>query len=289
MNKGNILVENLLKTISNLGVSSLSKGCNIVAFSGGVDSSLVAALVHRIHPSNSWACIGTSAALPEDQLQLAKKVAEHIGIALKEVHTTEGDDPNYIANEGASCFHCKTHLYSALRSVASYAATQSSSSKNDSSTVVLFNGTNKDDLKDSTRVGLKAAENFNVASPLIGITKEEVRLAAKTLGLPNWNIAASPCLRSRLAFGVHATPINLKKVEEAEKIVRANLFLQEHHNLRVRQLSQMNAVVEVDSAILEEAALVFPTVQEQLSALGFNEIKLKQFKSGSLSGFALKK
>ena len=98
--------------------SGSKKGLNVVAFSGGVDSSLVAQLVHRAFPSNSRACIGVSSSLPKAQLELARDVAHHIGIPLREVRTAEGDDPDYIANRGASCFHCKSHLYTALRTIA---------------------------------------------------------------------------------------------------------------------------------------------------------------------------
>lgn len=103
-------------------------GMNVVAFSGGVDSSLVAQLVHRAFPGNSRACIGVSAALPQAQLRLARTIASHIGIPLREVPTAEGQDPGYIANRGESCFHCKSHLYSTLEALAADALSQGSSS-----------------------------------------------------------------------------------------------------------------------------------------------------------------
>ena len=154
-------------------------------------------LVSLAFPTSSLAVIGVSAALPESQLELARTVAASIGAPLTEVKTDEGMNPDYIENKGASCFHCKTALYSTLKSVIDHTSTYSN--------VTLYNGTNKDDTSDPTRVGLLAAANFRVQSPLNELRKTEVRELAKHLGLPNHAHAASPCLRSRLAFGVEAT------------------------------------------------------------------------------------
>ncbi|CAN0403022.1 unnamed protein product, partial [Ectocarpus sp. 8 AP-2014] len=100
------------------------------------------------------------------------------GIPLTEISTTEGSDPDYIANEGQSCFHCKTHLYSALEAV----AVQAGGGRR----VVLFNGTNKDDKRDTTRVGLKAAADFQVASPIDMLTKAEVGAPQAQRELCRW-------------------------------------------------------------------------------------------------------
>jgi len=118
-----------------------------------------------------------------------------------------------------SCYHCKTALYSTLTSVLTHV--ESTSIGN----LTLYNGTNLDDLSDQTRVGLLAASKFNVYSPLSSLPKTEVRSLAKHLGLPNHNHAASPCLRSRLAFGVEATSDHLRKIERGEDFVRSTLGL----------------------------------------------------------------
>ena len=119
---------------------------------------------------------------------------------------------------------------------------------------MLFNGTNADDLTDPTRLGLVAAETFDVFSPLAGLSKAEVREMAREQGLPNWDAAASPCLRSRLQLGVEATPARLAAVELAEEIVRAGLALGAHQTLRVRLLEGNKGVVEVEPALVEAAA-----------------------------------
>ncbi|CAM9463342.1 unnamed protein product [Scytosiphon promiscuus] len=317
----------LRSRVRSLGASA-ADGKNIVAFSGGVDSSLVAALVHEAYPSSSQACVGVSSALPAAQLHLARTVANHIGIPLTEVATTEGLDPDYIANEGQSCFHCKTHLYSALEAVAAQAGIESrrsrrgrneeppparsspslSSSRGGPSAlasgegacagaagheegaeggrkVVLFNGTNKDDKRDTTRVGLKAAADFRVASPIDVLTKEEVRAVSRELGLPNWNHAASPCLRSRLAFGVQATPERLVVVEKAEDAARKRLGLGVAHNLRVRAMHGNKALVEVDAGeVLDEALRSMEDIRSLLLPLGFDEVDVRAFRSGAVSG-----
>lgn len=151
---------------------------HVVAFSGGIDSSLVLALLKEasdIGPQANesvYAVIGRSSALPQDQLNLARHVAEHIGIPLQEVDTTEGTDETYIANNGQACLACKTHLYSALQAVAEHAMASNTYQNNGNpqqhnSEVLLYNGTNADDVQDTTRVGLVAARNFQVQSPLL--------------------------------------------------------------------------------------------------------------------------
>lgn len=266
------LVDSLLRRTSEM---MNPHAANVIAYSGGVDSSLVAALVHRVFsdyhntqsPSNSnnskmgtvQAVLGISHAVPQTQIDVARKVADFIGIPLMEVSTAEGSDEAYIRNDGHACFVCKTHLYSTLNAVAEAVMEQyigdnnslDGQSEQDQQKVILFNGTNADDTRDPTRLGLKAASNFSVHSPLDQITKDQVRQAAKYLGLSNWNAAASPCLRSRLAMGVMATEEHLKAVEFAEAFVREVLGLDETINARVRMLAGGKAMVELDTSLIE--------------------------------------
>eukprot|EP00580_Thalassiosira_gravida_P004263 CAMPEP_0201625800 /NCGR_PEP_ID=MMETSP0493-20130528/1461_1 /ASSEMBLY_ACC=CAM_ASM_000838 /TAXON_ID=420259 /ORGANISM="Thalassiosira gravida, Strain GMp14c1" /LENGTH=440 /DNA_ID=CAMNT_0048095827 /DNA_START=131 /DNA_END=1453 /DNA_ORIENTATION=- len=267
------LVDKLLLRTSEM---MDQQAANVVAYSGGVDSSLVAALVYRAfsdnnnnsmnmnaaakhnqHQGSVQAVLGISPAVPQSQIIMARTVAETIGIPLSEVPTTEGSDETYQRNDGYACFVCKTHLYSTLETVANTVMTQLEQKHLKEGThpqnhpVILYNGTNADDTQDPTRLGLIAASNFRVHSPLDRITKDEVRQAAKFLGLPNWNAAASPCLRSRLAMGVMATEGHLRAVELAEEFVRGVLGLDETVNARVRMLSGGKAMVELDNSILE--------------------------------------
>ena len=296
------LVDKLLHRTSEM-IDPYS--ANVVAFSGGVDSSLVAALVHRaftddtnhdvilqqqqsnqtkskqsnyIIPTQTeskegsvQAVLGISPAVPQTQIQMARNVAQTIGISLKEVKTTEGDDETYVKNDGYACFVCKTHLYSTLESVANEVMKQEQN-------VILYNGTNADDKLDSTRVGLIAANNFQVQSPLDKITKDQVRQAAKYLGLPNWNAAASPCLRSRLAMGVLATENHLLAVERAESFIKEVLQLDETVDARVRMLAGGKAVVELDNSI------IYPEIERVLQDNLFEEKCINEWGFQSFGG-----
>lgn len=296
------LVDLLMSHTENL-MRSHFNSLNIVAFSGGVDSSLAAALVHQTfmnhqsleashkHDGRVIAVLGVSSSLPQRQLELARKVASHIGVDLQEVKTTEGTDEEYIANKGKACFVCKTHLYSALEAVSQTALLASESYVDPKRKVVLYNGTNADDTQDPTRLGLIAAHNFQVQSPLLHTTKEEVRRAARHLGLPNWDYAASPCLRSRLALGVEATAQHLEYVQLAEERVKSVLHLSEQMNMRVRMLAGKKAMIELDEKyMMETGSMVIEQLlkearmDEFLFELGFiGGMGLRSFKSGAVS------
>jgi uncharacterized protein (TIGR00268 family) len=263
----------ILNRVRSQGTNS---GLNIVAFSGGVDSSLAAFFVHHAFPENSRACIGVSPSLSSIQLSSARSVADHIGIPLLEIETHEGKLRDYVANEGQSCYFCKTELYSTMKSIHQHL-------KNVSSIVetVVFNGTNADDLLDPTRVGLRAADEFGVASPLDSLPKQDVRSLARYVGLPNWNAAATPCLRSRLQFGVQATQENLSRIERAEEYIRSLLGLAPENNLRVRHLNNDIARIEVDPRFIAGLTENLSSVERTFRALGFDEIRVQEFASGT--------
>ncbi|KAG9404310.1 hypothetical protein AC1031_004523 [Aphanomyces cochlioides] len=274
----------LQRLLSRVRQAGSTDRLNVVAFSGGVDSSLVAAVVHRTFPENSIACLGVSAAVPADQLDLAREIARYIGIPLWETPTGEGQDPRYVENIGQSCYYCKTNLYTTLNQVASHVK----SNIPEGTLPILYNGTNSDDKLDPTRLGLIAANEFRVVSPLEDLTKAEVRQASKELGLPNWNYAASPCLRSRLAFGVTATKEHLSRIERAERAIRSMMALEPSDNMRVRFLAHNRAAVELDASrqqsLLPEE---IQAAQEICKQIGFVDAIVRPFKSGSVSGFQL--
>lgn len=275
-----ILLTSIFDRILFSGVQSI--GRNLIAFSGGVDSSVVTASVFHCFPKNSIAIIGISAALPKNQLILARNIANDIGIPLQEVITKESSSKVYIENQGMSCYACKTHLYSALQETYD-AIIQQENSKSIDNKVIIFNGTNKDDIQDPTRVGLIAAKEYSVCSPIDHLTKDEVRQVAKELNLQNFNHAASPCLRSRLAMGVLATTENMTRIESAENIVRDYLKLDVMHNMRVRHLNDNAARIELDEEILHSRQDELALVSEHVANLGFKQVFIHPFKSGGIA------
>ena len=267
--------KKMKRLLSRVREASARTKLNVIAFSGGVDSTVVAAAVHRTYPENSVACIAKSPSLSKDQLRLARDVAKHVGIELMEVSTFENLDPEYIANQGSSCYVCKTNLYETLKSVSSYA-------RDLEGDVVLFNGTNADDRLDPTRLGLVAAKEFDVCSPLDHAKKSKVREIARSMGLPNADVAASPCLRSRLALGVEATNLHLRFIDDAESFVRNTLELEPERNMRVRLLPKNRIAIELDREMLGKAQ----NNLEQKFRCEFEEysdVEIREYKYGSVS------
>jgi pyridinium-3,5-biscarboxylic acid mononucleotide sulfurtransferase len=211
----------------------------LVAFSGGVDSSYLAARAHRVLGSRCLAVTADSESLAEAQRAMAARVAREAGFAHRVVRTGEVKDPLYARNAPDRCYHCKSELYRHLLPMArelGYAH--------------VADGVNADDLSDF-RPGRRAAAEAGVRSPLAeaGLGKDDVRALSRAMGLPTWDLPASPCLSSRVAYGVAVTPAVLRTVERAEEAVRALGF----REFRVRHLGR-GARVEIAPAELDRLA-----------------------------------
>jgi uncharacterized protein len=184
-------------------------GSVIVAYSGGVDSTLVVkAAADALGQGRVLAALGVSASLAPRERTLALETLAQLGLGacLREVFTAEQDKQEYRANNPDRCFHCKTELYSELRLLQEQTGFEN-----------LANGNNLDDLSDY-RPGMDAARERGIRSPLIDAryTKSDVRRVAKELGLPNWDKPAAPCLASRVPHGTEVNPEVLARIARAE-------------------------------------------------------------------------
>lgn len=182
----------------------------IVAFSGGVDSTLVAVAAHQILGKKALAVTAVSPALAQKELEETVRLAESFGFAHRIIHTNEMERDGYVANSPRRCYFCKTELYTQITNLA-----------NRESYSWVVNGANTDDIGDY-RPGMEAATENKVRSPLVeaGLTKDDVRSIAKSLDIPIWDKPAQPCLSSRIPYGTPVTVETLSKIEQAEDYLR---------------------------------------------------------------------
>jgi uncharacterized protein len=256
--------DQLLRTIFEYGSCA-------VAFSGGVDSAVVAKAAQLALGDAAVIVTGSSRSVAEGELAEARELAQLIGLRHVIVETEELADPNYVANEPDRCYHCKTELYDKLRDVAKQLGV-----------TVLVNGANVDDLGDF-RPGMRAAAEFGVQSPLAecGITKQEVRQLAENWTLPVASKPATPCLSSRVAYGQSISPERVLMIDRAEQVLKSLGF----RELRVRYHGDDLARIEVSLADLD--ALCEPAIREvitdEFQRLGFKfvTLDLAGFRSGS--------
>ena len=244
-----------------------------VAFSGGVDSAVVAKAAALALGERAVAVTGTSASLAAGELEAAQELAQLIGIRHVVIATDELASPDYLKNAPDRCYHCKTELYTQLERLLPSLGVKA-----------IVNGANADDLGDY-RPGMMAASEHRIHSPLAdcGITKTEVRLLAAEWGLPVWDKPATPCLSSRIAYGEEVTPDLLAMIDQAEQFLRAKGF----SNLRVRYHKGDLARIEVPLADLPRLcdAEFRRALTTELRRLGFKfvTLDLEGFRSGSLN------
>ncbi|MEX2670703.1 MAG: ATP-dependent sacrificial sulfur transferase LarE [Phycisphaeraceae bacterium] len=243
----------------------------LTAYSGGVDSTLVAVAARRVlGRSNAPAAVGDSASLPRRELEEARRIAEQTDLELVEINPGEQQDSRYQANAGDRCYFCKTHLYAALHDLANARGIR-----------CIANGTNADDLGDH-RPGLRAADEAQIVSPLLeaGLTKADVRTLAEHYRLPNADKPAAACLASRIPYGTAVTAERLTRVERAEDA----LYTLGFRGFRVRH---HETVARIELPPDQWPRLLDPAVREQviekLQAVGYTYITLDLagFRSGS--------
>ena len=253
---------------SELKDSIKKLGSAIVAFSGGIDSTLVLKAAYDSLGNNAVAVTADSPSLPRKELEETKKIAKEIGARHLIIQTEETKEENYLQNPNNRCYYCKSELYTKLKDISKKLGIKH-----------ILNGTNFDDLTDH-RPGLIAADENNVASPLkdAKLTKNDVRELAKHLGLEIWDKPSSPCLSSRVPYGQEITLKKLSMIEEAENFIR-DFGINE---LRVRHFgnSARIEVKEEDKTIINGN---FNLIQKKFNEIGFNKIEIANFKSGNLN------
>lgn len=244
----------------------------LIAYSGGVDSTLVAKIAYDVLGDRALAITAQSPSLLPEELEDARIQAATIGIPHEVVATHEMDNPNYTSNPVNRCYFCKSELHDTLKPLAIQRGYP-----------YVVDGVNADDLRDY-RPGIQAAKERGVRSPLaeVGVTKAEVRQLSQQLGLPWWDKPAQPCLSSRFPYGEEITIAKLQRVGRAEIYLRKLGF----SNLRVRSEGD-TARIELPPEQIKEFVLTtdLPQIVSAFQEFGFVYVTLdlEGYRSGKLN------
>jgi uncharacterized protein len=231
-----------------------------VAFSGGVDSSLVAKVaLDVLGAPKVLGAIAISSSLGEEEERSALETLTELGLPYIKIETNEVEDARYAANPINRCYFCKEHVYSALARAA-----------RDRGFEVVLDGFNAEDTADF-RPGRKAGRELGVRSPLheAGFSKDDVRTLARHLGLSNWDKPQMACLSSRVEYGIQITSTILKQVDRAEAALRQLGF----DDLRVRHHDKV-ARVEVEQAMLTRALELSDEIIKAVKAVGYTRVTI---------------
>lgn len=251
-----------------------ARGSALLGFSGGVDSAYLASVAaEALGNERMLAVIGRSPSYPEEQWRVARDVARQIGLRVEELDTQELTDPRYAANPANRCYFCKTELWGKLAPLA-----------RERGLAVVIDGTNADDVG-GHRPGMRAAREHGVESPLVdvGMTKRDVRERSRARGLPTWSQPSSPCLSSRLQYGLHVTAERLQQVERAERALRdlgivGDLRVRHHGDLARVEMSR-----DLLRAWLAPDRLRFLAAAVRSAGFARVAVDLRGFRSGSLN------
>jgi uncharacterized protein len=247
-------------------------GSVVVAYSGGVDSTFLAAVAHDVLGERALAVTGVSPSVPPSEVREAEELARGIGIPHLLIETHEMDNADYVANSPRRCYHCKSELYARLRSLADQRGV-----------VWVVDGCNVDDLGDF-RPGQEAAREHGARSPLVeaDLTKEDIRSLSRRRGLPTWDKPAMACLASRIPYGTAVTVEALSSIGQAEEFIRS---------LGVRQLRvrHHDGIARIETDVAGMSILMSDgnreAVVRRLEELGYRYVALDLagYRPGSLN------
>ena len=244
----------------------------IIAYSGGIDSTLVSKIAFDVLGDRALAVTAVSPSLLPEDLEAARQQAQEIGIAHELVSTQEMDNINYISNPVNRCYFCKSELHDTLKPLAISRGY-----------LYVVDGVNADDLQDY-RPGIQAAKERGARSPLaeVGMTKAEVRQLAQQLGLPWWDKPSQPCLSSRFPYGEEITVAKLQRVGRAEMYLRQRGW----QNLRVRSQGD-TAKIELPPEQIKEFVVANDLSQLVAAFQGYGfvyvTLDLEGYSSGKLN------
>jgi uncharacterized protein len=247
-------------------------GSVLVAYSGGVDSTFLAVTAQEVLGKNSLAVFAASPVAPPMEKEEAGDLAHNVGLRFKIIESNEMSNPDFVANPPERCYYCKRELYSELKPIAKAEGLK-----------WIADGTNADDLHDF-RPGRKASAEAGIRSPLLeaGLTKTEIRQLSHAKSLPTWDRPASPCMASRIPYGIPVTAETLNKIARGEQYL---------HSLGLRQLRLRHhgdiARIELDPE--DMAKIITPEIRQDivthLKALGYKYVALDLtgYRIGSLN------
>jgi pyridinium-3,5-biscarboxylic acid mononucleotide sulfurtransferase len=244
----------------------------LVAFSGGVDSSLLLKVSHDILKGSVLAVIAVSDTYTKSECEDAENFAKDLGVKYRIIETLEFDDPRFVSNPAERCYYCKSELFSKLKDIA----------KKEKIPYVA-DGSNIDDRSDY-RPGAKAKNEHGVISPLAeaGFTKEDIRNLSKELKLPTWDKPAAACLASRIPYGTKITKDILARIEKGEKYLKSlglkQVRVRHHGNLARIEVDSEHLIKLVEDGIADE-------IDKKFKDIGYHyvTIDLKGYRTGSMN------